>query len=86
MGRYYFHLKRVDQRILWDEEGSELPDLEAARAEALQAARALVADAILMGCDVETQAILVMDEQGQELNHIPLRMVMPKSLLSRRLN
>ena len=85
MGRYYFHLQKMGERVLIDEEGAELPDLESAREQAFRAARELVADAILAGSDLDTVAIIVMDDQGHEL-YIPLGAVLPKSLRGHRLN
>jgi hypothetical protein len=46
MPRYYFHVASGKEAIR-DEEGSDLLDLEAARAETVKDARALMSDAIL---------------------------------------
>ena len=48
MGRFYFHLSAGNE-ITLDEEGTELPDLSAAKGEAVLAARELLADAIKSG-------------------------------------
>ncbi len=45
MVRFYFHLRAGDG-LLTDDEGQDLPDLSAARREAEQAARELLAEAI----------------------------------------
>jgi len=45
MGRFYFHLRDGGPLVI-DVEGVDLPDLAAARREAEQAARELLADAI----------------------------------------
>ena len=48
MPLYHFHLhNRIG--FVPDEEGRELPDLKTARAEAVKAARALIADEVLHG-------------------------------------
>lgn len=47
MPRYYLHV--FNDEITLDEEGLELPDLEAARQEALESARSLVCDAVHKG-------------------------------------
>jgi hypothetical protein len=39
MSRYYFHLRFVDDRVIADQDGSDLPDTASARLEALAAAR-----------------------------------------------
>ena len=46
--RFYFHLS-AGTEIALDEEGTELPDLSAAKGEAVLAARELLADAIKSG-------------------------------------
>ena len=47
MTHYYFHL--IDGVRVEDEEGQELADDEAARAEALRSARSIMADAVWAG-------------------------------------
>jgi hypothetical protein len=80
MERYFLHLKKAGVGILEDEEGSDLPDLQAARDEALRAARDIVADAIKAGSDLNTEAVIVANGQGRELDRVPLTAVLPKSL------
>src|SRR4051794_6741995 len=83
MRRYFLHLKKIGGCILYDEEGYELRDLEAARAEALEAARELLASAIKAGWDLDTQAIIIVDAEGRELDEVPLMTVLPKSFRPR---
>jgi hypothetical protein len=83
MRRYFLHLKKTGGYILYDEEGYELRDLEAARAEALEAARELLASAIKAGWDLDTQAIIITDAEGRELDEVPLMTVLPKSFQPR---
>ena len=45
MSRFYFHVQVQDQVVL-DHEGTDLPDLSAAQCEAMQSAREVLADAI----------------------------------------
>jgi hypothetical protein len=45
MGHFYFHVK-VGANLFQDEEGTELPGVEAARQLALQTARELLCNAI----------------------------------------
>jgi hypothetical protein len=45
--RYYFHLHNDIQSL--DEEGRELPDLEAARLEAVDEARVMAAESVRKG-------------------------------------
>lgn len=45
---YYFNVENAIG-LIPDEEGRELPDLEAARAEAIKGARSILADDVLKG-------------------------------------
>jgi hypothetical protein len=81
MARFYFHMRTGD-RIERDTEGAELPNLEAARTEALLSAREILADAIkaprqpkLMDCFV------IADEKGRELATVSLKEAMPMGWL-----
>jgi hypothetical protein len=69
MPRFYLHIDNGHERIE-DEEGSELPDFEALREEALASARQLWAAAILKQTDLSHQAFTVTDEGGQEIAQI----------------
>jgi hypothetical protein len=79
MGRFYFHLRSGDQ-VIADQEGSELPDVTAARLEALAAARYILADAIRSGNENIPEAFVIADSEGRELDTVPLAAVLPKSL------
>jgi hypothetical protein len=54
-----------------DEEGTELPGLEAARREAIKDARALMSTAILRGDDISARRIVICDEAGKVLLLVP---------------
>ncbi|MDI6028684.1 hypothetical protein QBK99_21145 [Corticibacterium sp. UT-5YL-CI-8] len=70
MPRYFFHLvKRTE--VLRDDEGSELPDLEQARLEALNDARHLMAEAIRSGKDISSRSVQICDEAGNILLLLP---------------
>ena len=71
MPRYYFHI--YDDVIAEDEEGTELPNLAAARLNALQGARSLIADQVKHGYLVLSHWIDVMDEQGEQVLTITFR-------------
>jgi hypothetical protein len=49
--RFFFHLRGPTGRLIPDEEGVELPDLDAARREAEEAARTFSEDSDLGGHD-----------------------------------
>jgi hypothetical protein len=49
MPRFFFHLRAPSGRLIWDDEGVDLPDLDAAAREAAMAARSFAEDAELGG-------------------------------------
>ena len=77
--RFYFHL-RAGEEITPDEEGTELPDLSAAKGEAALAARELLADEIKGGKRDVPEAFVIADEAGQPLAIVPLATVLPRFL------
>jgi len=79
VGRFYFHLRAGDE-LLIDDEGADLPDLSAARREAAQAARELLAEAIRAGKEEIPEAFVIADEDGRTLDTIALAAVLPEPL------
>jgi len=72
MPRFYFHLR--DDLDVPDDEGVDLPDLEAARAEAVRCARITFGeDAKHDGRVVLHHRIDIEDEQGAVLDTVHLR-------------
>lgn len=63
-----------------DPDGSELPDLDAARAEAIGAARHLWAEAILAGRDLPDWSFEIADGQGRLLATVSFGEALPRSL------
>ena len=57
-----------------------MPDLSAARREAEQAARELLAEAIKAGKEEVAEAFVIADEDGREIDIVPLAAVLPKHL------
>lgn len=70
MPRYLFDLLHGAERIP-DEEGRDLPDLEAARRYAIVAAREIVSEQALKGELPLSYALVVRDERGAILLTIP---------------
>ncbi|MGZ2384704.1 DUF6894 family protein [Rhizobium brockwellii] len=66
MPRYYFSIIAGDG-IREDLEGTELPSLEDARLEAIEDARTLMSDAILLGQDISSRRLEICDEGGYVL-------------------
>ena len=63
-----------------DEEGIELPSVTAARREAEQGGRELLAEAIKTGRDIIPDAFIVTDEHGREVDTVLLATLLPKPL------
>ena len=71
MPRYFFHV--YDDIIAQDEEGLELPDLAAARLNALIGARDLITEQVRHGYIVLSHWIDVVDEQGEKVLAVTFR-------------
>lgn len=67
MARYFFHVKDMDGIISRDQEGQELPDLDAARAEAVSSNREMLGERILHGGVIGPRQIEIADETGNVL-------------------
>ena len=75
MPLFFFHVKENDD-VLCDDEGSDHPDLDAAREEAIEGIRQIISDAVLtggpLGLDREMH---VDDDAGHTLLKIMFREV-----------
>jgi hypothetical protein len=69
MPRFFFNV--YDDVVATDEEGTELPNLDAARLQALAGARALMAEQVSRGYLVRSHWIDVVDEAGAVVLHLP---------------
>ena len=81
MPRFYLHMKS-GARLIKDEEGVDLPSPDHARAQALQSARELWANAIRTARDFGADAFVIADEGGKQLMFVPVTDVLPKRLRS----
>jgi hypothetical protein len=72
MQRYFLHVI-TSAGVIRDEEGSELPDLSTARAEAVEDARVLINDAALLDRDVSSRSMGICDEAGNTLLALPFK-------------
>jgi hypothetical protein len=79
MARFYFHLQEAD-KVHTDPEGTDLPDLSAARREALLAARDILSNAIKAGRAKVPDAFVIADAAGRKLDVVPLAAVLPEPL------
>lgn len=75
MPRYYFHI-RSDDGLILDPDGTELVDLDAARAEAEQSARDLLANLLKDGKELDGQVFEISDHTGNVLERLPFRKVL----------
>jgi len=82
MPRFFLHIDDGTQRIE-DAEGSELPDLAAARDEALGAARQLWAAAMLTGRDIGIGSFLIANNQDEVLASTEMDDALPEALVKR---
>lgn len=72
MSRYFFNVYN-DADVI-DDEGLELPDLAAAKAEAIRGARGMMADHVREGHPISlSHRIEVADNEGMVLASIPFR-------------
>ena len=72
MPRYYFHI-RDGKELIRDDEGTELPDPEAAHAEALASARDLAMDEIRSHRRVDGRVIEITSEFGDTIEKLAVR-------------
>jgi hypothetical protein len=71
MPRYFFHIRDAGD-LIEDEEGRDLPDLNAAREEARLSAQDIVAEKMRADEIVTTEAIEIADETGTVVETVPL--------------
>lgn len=70
MPRYYFNIIGEDG-VREDLEGSELPSVASARMDALEDARCLMSDAILLGQDISSRRLEFCNGTGDILLTVP---------------
>jgi hypothetical protein len=67
MTRFFFHVRDDGDDVSRDTEGQELPDLEAARREALNSNREMLGESLLHGGSLDHRQIEIANEQGEIL-------------------
>lgn len=63
MPRFFFHVRSLDGLAL-DEEGQDQPDLNAAREEAIEAARDIMSELVFKGVDPKHHQFEIADGNG----------------------
>lgn len=74
MPRYFFHIREHDTFEL-DREGVELPDIRAARREAVAAAKEMVVEAVRGDEIIDHRQIEIMASDGKLVAVVPLQSV-----------
>ena len=74
MPMYYLHIRDGD-KLEVDPDGTELPDLEAARVDALKVAQELINEVPDLGCE---EVIEIADGDGHPLLSVPFDAIRPK--------
>lgn len=73
MARYFFHVRDGDNLLEDDEQGEELPDLDAVRRQAIESAREILSEAALSGTAASLhQQIEVADASGKTVLTMPV--------------
>ncbi len=67
MTRFFFHVREGSSDVSRDTEGQDLPDLEAARLEAMNASREIIGEKILHGGSINNRQIEICNEKGDVL-------------------
>ena len=78
MTQYFFHVCNGDE-ISRDLEGQELPDLEAAKREAVSANREMLGERLLHGGSLDSRRIEIADADGEVLATISAEDVLLKN-------
>ncbi len=77
MPRYFFHV-REGAELSRDWEGQELPNVEAARREAIAANREIMGDKLLHGGSLDHRSIEIADETGRVVDVVTAHDVLAK--------
>jgi hypothetical protein len=72
MAKFYFHSRNANE-FIEDDWGVDLPDLEAARKEAMRAAREIIAEQLLNNRAIPDEVFESVDADGTILAYLPLK-------------
>ena len=73
MTRFYFHVRDKSDDISRDTEGQDLPDLAAARREAINTSREMLGERLLHGGSLNNRRIEISDDTGDVLAVVDVR-------------
>ena len=80
MAKFYFGFQKTTGPIAQDEVGLDLSGLEEARAAAMASVRELVSDDVKFARNDPLIAVIVTNEEGQELTRISAKEALPEPL------
>ena len=72
MPRYFFHIQESDQTVI-DQEGSELDSLDAVREEAVESARQIMSQNVLIGRPPNGTTFVITTEEGIIVLEFPFK-------------
>jgi hypothetical protein len=73
MTQFFFHVREKNGDVSRDTEGQDLPDLAAARREALNSNREMLGENLLHGGSLDHRRIEICDEKGDVLATVDAR-------------
>ena len=76
MTRFFFHVRESTDDLSLDDEGQELPDLEAARREAVASGREILGERMLHGGSLDYRQIEIANAEGAILAVVRARDVL----------
>jgi hypothetical protein len=80
MPRYFISVLNSDGHISEDDQGQDLQGLEEAKATAMVSAREILADNIKSASDRPLEAVIITNENGDELKRIAAKDALPEPL------
>jgi hypothetical protein len=80
MAKFYFNFQKTAGHVEQDDIGLELPGLEEARAAAIASAREMLAHDVKFARTDPLVAVIITDEDRQELTRISVRDILPEPL------
>jgi hypothetical protein len=81
MPRYFFNILESNGQLTKDNEGQDLPGLEAAKAAALISARELLAENLKFASDHPLLAVIITSQEGDELGRVSAEDILPEPLI-----
>jgi hypothetical protein len=80
MAKFYFNFQKAAGPIEQDDAGQDLPGLEEARAAAMASAREMLAHDVKFARTDPLLAVIITDEERQELTRISVKDILPEPL------